>query len=63
MKRRMAASLTILLGTFFAYIGHDGILGVAGQHAPGYPNAGQWRYYVHFPLVMLFYYAGLAPSS
>jgi len=59
MKRRIAASLTILLWTLFAYIGYHGILGVAGQHAPGYPNAGQWHYYVHFPLIMLFYSVGL----
>jgi len=34
-------------------------LGVTRQHAPGYPNAGQWHYYVHFPLIMLFYSVGL----
>jgi hypothetical protein len=59
MKRRIAALLTTLLWAFFAYIGYDGILGVVRQHAPGYPNAGQWHYYVHFPLIMLFYSVGL----
>jgi hypothetical protein len=46
-------------GPFFTYLGYDGILGVIRQHAPGYPNAGQWRYYVHFPLAMLFLNVGL----
>ena len=59
MKRRIAAALTILLWAFFTYVGYDGILGVIRQHAPGYPNAGQWHYYVHFPLAMLFLSVGL----
>jgi hypothetical protein len=59
MKRRIAALLSTLLWALFAYIGYDAILGVARQHAPGYPNAGQWHYYVHFPLIMLFYSVGI----
>jgi hypothetical protein len=59
MKRRIAAVLTALLWALFTYIGYDGILGVVRQHAPGYPNAAQWHYYVHFPLIMLFYSVGL----
>jgi hypothetical protein len=54
MKRRIAAALTILLWAFFTYIGYDGINGVIRQHTSGYPNAGQWHYYIHFPLAMLF---------
>lgn len=34
-------------------MGFDLISGVVQQHAPGYPNAGQWHYYVYFPLIML----------
>jgi hypothetical protein len=59
MKRRIAAALSTLLWAFFTYIGYDGILGVIRQHAPGYPNAGQWHYYVHFPSAMLFLSVGL----
>ena len=53
MKRRIAAFLTTLLWTFFTYTGYDLVSGVAQRHVPGYPNAGQWRYYVYFPLIML----------
>lgn len=53
MKRRIAAALTTLLWAFFTYVGHDLIVGVTRQHAPGYPNAAQWIYYVYFPLAML----------
>lgn len=53
MKRRIAASLTTAIWALFTYIGYDLVTGVAQRHVPGYPNAGQWRYYVHFPLIML----------
>ncbi len=53
MKRRIAASFTSLLWGFLTYMGYEVISGVVRQHAPGYPNAGQWRYYVYFPLIML----------
>jgi hypothetical protein len=59
MKRRIAASLTTLLWGLFAYIGYDLVSGVARRHVPGYPNAGQWHYYVHFPLIMLLVNVGL----
>jgi len=53
MKRRIAASFTSLLWGFLTYMGYSGISGVVRQHVPGYPNAGQWHYYVYFPLIML----------
>jgi hypothetical protein len=53
MKRKIAASLTILLWAVFTYIGYDLTLGVARRHVPGFPNAGLWHYYVHFPLAIL----------
>jgi len=59
MKRRIAASLTTVLWAFFTYTGYDLVSGVAHRHVPGYPNAGQWHYYVHFPLIMLFVSVGL----
>jgi len=59
MKRRVAASLTTVLWAFFTYVGYDLVTGVAQRHVPGYPNAGQWHYYVHFPLAMLLISAGL----
>jgi hypothetical protein len=59
MKRRIVAALAILLWAFFTYIGYNGILGVIRQHALGYPNAGQWHYYVYFPLAMLLLSVGL----
>jgi hypothetical protein len=59
MKRRTAASFSTLLWGFFTYIGYDLVSGVAKRHVPGYPNAGQWHYYVHFPLSMLVVSVGL----
>lgn len=59
MKRKVIASLTAVLWAFFTYIGYSLVDGVAQRHVPGYPNAGQWHYYVHFPLVMLLVSAGL----
>ena len=53
MKRRIAAFLSTLLWTLFTYTGYDLVSGLAQRHVPGYPNAGQWRYYVYFPLAML----------
>jgi hypothetical protein len=53
MKRRIAAFLSTLLWALFTYIGYDLVSRVARRHVPGYPNAGQWRYYVYFPLAML----------
>jgi hypothetical protein len=59
MKRRIAAALTTVLWAFFTYVGYDLVTGVAERHVPGYPNAGQWHYYVHFPLIMLLVSTGL----
>jgi hypothetical protein len=59
MKRRIAASLTSLLWGFFTYIGYDLISDVARRHVPGYPSAGQWHYYVYFPLSMALVSVGL----
>ena len=59
MKRGIAAALSTLLWGFFVYLGYDLTKGVIRQHVPGYPNAGQWHYYVHFPVFMLFYSVGL----
>jgi len=59
MKRRIASALTTVLWAFFTYVGYDLVTGVAQRHVPGYPNAGQWHYYVHFPLIMLLMSAGL----
>jgi hypothetical protein len=59
MKRRIAASFTSLLWGLFTYIGYNGASGVAERHVPGYPSAGQWQYYVYFPLIMLIISVGL----
>jgi hypothetical protein len=59
MKRRIAAALTTVLWAFFTYVGYDLVTGVAQRHVPGYPNADQWHYYVHFPLIMLLVSTGL----
>jgi hypothetical protein len=59
MKRRIAASLGCLLWALFTYLGYEGMASVTRQHAPGYPSAGQWHYYVYFPLTMLAVSAGL----
>ena len=59
MKRRVAASLTAAVWGLFAYIGYDLVTGVIRHHVPGSPTAGQWHYYVHFPLAMLLASVGL----
>ncbi len=59
MKRRIAASLTVLLWVSFTYLGYNLTTGVAQRQVRGYPSAGQWHYYVHFPLTMLFLSVGL----
>ncbi len=53
MKRRIAASITSVLWAFLTYMGYKVISGIVQQHAPGYPDASQWRYYLYFPLIML----------
>lgn len=59
MKRRIAASVTSLLWGFFTYTGYTLTARVAQRHVPGYPSAGQWHYYVYFPLIMLVVSIGL----
>jgi hypothetical protein len=58
-KRRIAASLTTVLWAYLTYVGYDLVTGVARRHVPSYPSAGQWHYYVHFPLIMLLISAAL----
>lgn len=59
MKRRVAASITTCIWGLFTYIGYELVVSLAERHVPGYPNAGQWHYYVHFPLIMLLVGMGL----
>ena len=59
MKRRIAASVTVVLWGFFTYTGYALTSGIARRHVPGYQNLGQWHYYVHFPLIMLIVGVGL----
>ncbi len=63
MKRRIAASLSLLLWAIFTYIGYGLVSGVARRHVTGYPNADQWRYYVYFPMVMVLVSTGLLLSA
>jgi hypothetical protein len=53
MKRRIAASLSIVLWALFTYIGYNLLTESAKRQVPGYPNAGQRHYYLHFPLIMI----------
>ena len=50
---------TALLWAFFIFMGYGLIQGVDQRHIPGYPSAGQWHYYVHFPLIMMIFSIGL----
>jgi hypothetical protein len=59
MKRRVAASLTTALWALFPFVGYELTRSVMQQHVSGYPNAGQWHYYVHFPLAMMLVSVGL----
>ena len=58
-KRRIAAPLTTVLWAYLTYVGYDLVSGVARRHVVGYPNAGQWHYYVYFPFIMLIINAAL----
>jgi hypothetical protein len=59
MKRRIAASLTIALWALFTYIGYYLLNASVQRDVPGFPNAAQRHYYLHFPLVMLAISVGL----
>ena len=59
MKRRVIASVTALLWALWAALGYHLTASVVQQHAPGYPSAGQWHYYVWFPAAMLLMNLGL----
>jgi hypothetical protein len=52
MKRRVEATLPIVLWALCTYEGYSLVSGVAQRHQAGYPNATQWGYYVCVPLVM-----------
>jgi len=45
--------ITAILWAFVLVMGLGGIDGVRSQHVPGYPSAGQMRYYVYFPAAVL----------
>jgi hypothetical protein len=53
LKRQVAASFTSVLWGLLTYMGYRVVSSVSEQHAPGYPNPSQWRYYLYFPLTML----------
>ena len=57
IKRRIAALGTSLLWGAFTYTGYTLTSAVAQR--VGYQNAGQWHYYVDFPLIMLIVSIGL----
>jgi hypothetical protein len=59
MKCRLLACLFAVLWALWAALGYHLTAGVVNQHAPGYPSAGQWHYYVHFPLAMSLLDVGL----
>jgi hypothetical protein len=59
MKRRNAASLTSVLWGVFTFLGYALVSDLAQRRVPGYPNADQWHYYVHLPLIMLLISIGL----
>jgi hypothetical protein len=63
MKRRVVASLTALLWALWAVLGYHLTVSMVQQHAPGYPSVGQWRYYVYFPVAMLFMSLGLLGAA
>ena len=52
-KTAIVAIVGAVLWGSLALLGLDLLKGVSAQNAPGYPNAGQLRYYLYFPLVML----------
>jgi hypothetical protein len=52
MKRKIEATLPIVLWGLCAYAGYGLVSGIAQRHLIGSPNATQWVYYVCVPLVM-----------
>jgi hypothetical protein len=45
--------VTAILWALVLLMGLGGIDGVRSQHVPGFPSAGQMRYYVYFPAALL----------
>jgi hypothetical protein len=52
-KRAIVTLLSAVLWGAFLYLGISLCNDVAQQKAPGYPNSGQWAYYVYFPAAMV----------
>jgi hypothetical protein len=48
----VVAGLNALVWLGLAWIGWGLLKGVEGQHVAGYPNRGQFVYYLWFPLAM-----------
>ncbi|WP_293389355.1 hypothetical protein [Nevskia sp.] len=53
MKRISTVALVCMtIWSLLAVMGYHVIEGVVAQHAEGYPNTGQLRFYIVFPLVV-----------
>jgi hypothetical protein len=53
MKRISKTAIVLTaIWSLFVLIGYQGIQGVIAQHAAGYPNAEQIRFYVVFPMAV-----------
>jgi len=63
VRRRIISSLVAACWAFLTVVGLELVSNVARRGIAGYPNAGQWRFYVTFPLVMLLFSAGLVLLS
>ena len=49
---RLPAVLALFFWGSLAVMGYQGMLDIAAQGVPGYPNAGQKFYYLQIPLIM-----------
>ena len=49
---RIPVAMALILWGLLAVAGYQGMLDIAAQGVPGYPNEGQRFYYLHIPLIM-----------
>ena len=50
---RVLTAINVLIWGGLAWIGWDLLQGVKSQQVAGYPNSGQFAYYLYTPLVVL----------
>lgn len=53
ISTKILMAINLIVWGYFVWSGLDGMRSIEAQHAPGYPNSGQFDYYVVFPVIMV----------